>query len=193
MLLQEASSHRPAIRPERRRQLTAEMTACAPQALSLLTDCLKKHGKAVCKMAVPCPYVLRIGPLAGCKQRCKVIHYPTSSKACEQKVRPTECPSLAWHTAAGPGGLAQHVSPLHAAEAQQQGLNRVCPYDSDIWSCLSNTLLQAWSQACAKWICIAAPGRAAYVMHRAIKAINCTPPVALTSICIPVYVNQHLR
>ena len=43
--MQEAGSSRPAIRPERRRQLTAEMTACAPQALTLLTDFLEKNGE----------------------------------------------------------------------------------------------------------------------------------------------------
>lgn len=40
---QEAGSYRPAVRPERRRQLIQEMEAAIPTALQLLTTVLQQH------------------------------------------------------------------------------------------------------------------------------------------------------
>jgi hypothetical protein len=44
LTLQEAGTFRDAIRPERRREYRAELVACAPTALNLLTACLQSHG-----------------------------------------------------------------------------------------------------------------------------------------------------
>lgn len=43
LMRQEAGSYRPAVRPERRRQLIQEMEAAIPTALQLLTTVLQQH------------------------------------------------------------------------------------------------------------------------------------------------------
>ena len=47
MLVQEVSSYRPAVRPERRRQMQQEAEAAAPNALHLLATCLNQKGIAL--------------------------------------------------------------------------------------------------------------------------------------------------
>ena len=45
--MQEVGSYRPAIRPERRRQMQQEVEAAAPHALQILASCLNQRG-SVC-------------------------------------------------------------------------------------------------------------------------------------------------
>ncbi|KAK9830032.1 hypothetical protein WJX72_009312 [[Myrmecia] bisecta] len=45
VLPQEGGSYRPAVRPERRKQMVEELIASAPQALQVLSACLNQHGE----------------------------------------------------------------------------------------------------------------------------------------------------
>lgn len=52
-MAQEAGSYRPAVRPERRRQLIDEMVQALPTALQLLTTILQQHTGASPTCTIP--------------------------------------------------------------------------------------------------------------------------------------------